>query len=140
MNSYPLSYIESSHARIVAQADAFGDLARAVPDKKALGAFETVFFNNLLLALEMAFVHRSRTLEKKDGNALNEVRMLANSLMEHDGILAADKSIRYVPAKTVLGLEIGAPIRLRAADFEKLVAAFFAELEAKFAASVAAGV
>jgi hypothetical protein len=50
--------------------------------------------------LENYFVHRSRTLEKKDGNPLNEVRVLCTSMMSNDGKLAADKQIRLDPAKS----------------------------------------
>jgi len=41
--------------------------------------------------VESYFVHRSRTLVKKDGNALNEVRVLCTSLMSNDGALEADR-------------------------------------------------
>lgn len=42
-------------------------------------------------AVESDFVHRSRTLERKDGSSLNEVRVLCTSLMSNDGALEADR-------------------------------------------------
>lgn len=38
----------------------------------------------MVVVLEGCFVHRSRTIEKKDGNPLNEVGMLSNSMMLND--------------------------------------------------------
>ncbi|MFC0454653.1 hypothetical protein ACFFI2_42120 [Rhodococcus jostii] len=40
--------------------------------------------------------------------------------------------IRYVPDQSVLKLEIGDRIRLGADDFERLSAAFFAEMKLRF--------
>ena len=34
-----------------------------------------LFLNNLVVVLDSFFVHRSRTLEKKDGNPLNEFEL-----------------------------------------------------------------
>jgi hypothetical protein len=39
-------------------------------------------------------MHRARAVEKKDGNALNEVRILCNSLMKNGGAMAADGARR----------------------------------------------
>jgi hypothetical protein len=89
------------------------------------------------------FVHRSRTLELKDGNPLNEVRMLANAMMYNNSIMSAGaghlfadglvvKTIKYDPAKSVLKYRIGDEIKLTEADFILLSAAFFAEIERKF--------
>ena len=57
-----------------------------------VGSLEPLFFGNMLLALE-CFVHRARGLESKDGNPLNEVRMLSNSILQSGGVLAADSTI-----------------------------------------------
>lgn len=40
--------------------------------------------------------------------------------------------VRYVPAESVLKLDLGDTIALTAADFERHSAAFFAELEKRF--------
>jgi hypothetical protein len=49
-----------------------------------------------------------------------------------DGVLHGSKMIKYVPATSVVKLEVGYPIALGAEDFERLAKAFFADLESKF--------
>jgi hypothetical protein len=98
----------------------------------AHAAFEPLFFNNMVLALDRFFVHRVRLVTGKDTNPLNEVELLVDSLMNNDGVLRGDTVIKYVPDQSVLKLKAGEPIRLTAAQFEGLSKAFFAELEAKF--------
>lgn len=93
-----------------------------------------MYFNNLVIALDSSFVHRSRTLEGKDGNPLNEVRLLVNVLVASDGVFTAEKAIKFKPEQSILGLAYGDEIAIREGDFERLAAAFFAEIEAKFAA------
>jgi hypothetical protein len=95
-------------------------------------ALETVFFNDALLARDRRFVHRVRLVSGKDGTPVTEVELLAASLMDHDGKLQLNNVIKYTPEKSVLGLQAGDPIALTADQFERLAAAFFAELEAKF--------
>src|SRR3954465_13676633 len=80
-NAYERSYVEGCRAEVDRQVQAF----RRMPASDAVAAFEPTFFNDLVLVLEMAFVHRLRTLEGKDGNPLNEVRLLAASLLENGG-------------------------------------------------------
>jgi hypothetical protein len=52
----------------------------------------------MVLVLENYFEHRTRAKEKKDGNPLNEVRLLSTSMMTNNGRMAADKSIKLDPA------------------------------------------
>jgi hypothetical protein len=150
MNKYPQSYIDECRARFAAQVSAYQTLVASMKKQTAADtldpaseAFEPTFFNNLVLALELSFVNRSRTLELKDGNPLNEVRMLAYALMYNNGIMTAHpdhlfadgltlKTIKYDPAKSVLKYRIGDEINLTEADFTLLSAAFFADIERKF--------
>ena len=98
----------------------------------AIAAFEPHFFNNMVLALDNLFVHRSRGVEKKDGNPLNEVRLLCNSIMNNGGTVCADKTFKIDPARSVLKYEVGQKIRLNEADFILLSSGFFTEIEAKY--------
>jgi hypothetical protein len=132
---------ELDHARtaIDRQLAAYKKLVRAIdattPDPKvrsALEAFEPLMLNSMTLALDRYFVHRVRMVTGKDGNPLNEVELMADSLMDNDGVLRANNVIKLVPDQSVLKLEIGDRIKLSAAQFERLAKAFLAEIEAKF--------
>jgi hypothetical protein len=52
--------------------------------------------------------------------------------MNNGGVLKGNNVSKYVPAESVLKLEIGDRIRLSAAQFQRLAKAFFSDLEAKF--------
>jgi hypothetical protein len=132
MDKYPNIYIQACRSRAASQVTAYKKLARAVKNDSALAAFEPVFFNNMVLTLDEYFVHRLRKLEGKDGNPLNEVRAICNSLMLHDGVMTAENPIKMKPAQTVLKIEFGDQIRVTEADFAALSKAFFAEIEAKY--------
>ena len=86
----------------------------------------------MVLVLDRYFVHRIRPVAGKDGNALNEVELIADSLMNNGGVFQGNNVIKYVPESSVLKLRAGDAIRLKAADFEMLAAAFFDELKSKF--------
>ncbi len=137
VTKYKSDYVEGCEARIEAQLQAYRALLKAASPGKSLEAarvsFEPLFFSNLVLALESSFVHRGRALEGKDGNALNEVRMIAHSLLTNNGVLAGDKTIKWTPEKTVLKLPIGAPICLSEADFVRLFKAYFGAIKTRFA-------
>jgi hypothetical protein len=141
INNYTQEYIDDCRAKLDRQVAAYRKLVKTArshdgakdgPLGAAIASFEPVFFNNMALVLEGFFVQRSRTIEKKDGNPLNEVRVLCNSMIEGGGIMCAEKSIKLDPAKSVLGYDVGEEIHLREADFARIVDAFLAEVEQKF--------
>src|SRR5205807_2695742 len=82
------------------------------------------------------------TAEGKDGNPLNEVRILCNSILLNQGRLQVDRlpgwpnststGMELPPEKSVLKLKVGEEVRLNESDFVRLSKAFFAELEKKF--------
>ena len=98
----------------------------------ALASFEPEFFNNMVLTLDSYFVHRLRGQEGKDGNPLNEVRVVCTSILQNRGVMSVDKTIRMNPAKSVLKYEVGDEIRVSEADFARISEAFFADIESKF--------
>lgn len=129
VKSYDKREVEACRTRIGAMLAAW----RAIPRSEATVAFEPHCFNHMVLALDGSFQHRMRGLEGKDGNALNEVRMLAASLSGSDAAtLAADATINYEPSKSVLGLKFGDAIALRVDDFERLAIAFFDEIVRRY--------
>ena len=130
MNVYPQDYIATCRANVDAQLASFRQIASGKPAK--LAVFERQFFNNMLLALDHFFMHRARAAEGKDGNPLNEVRMLCNAIMENGAVLQADKTIKYKPENTVLQIAVGDEVQLNADGFKKLAHAFFNEIEKKF--------
>jgi len=134
MTTYTQDYVDDRRRSLDAQLAAYDDLAAASTGKaaEALAAFAPHFFNDLVLVLDASFVHRLRGREGKDGNPLNEVRVLSSSLLAGGGVLTAEKSIRLKPETSVLGLVDGADIVLTREDFGRLADAFFAEIEAKF--------
>ena len=141
VNNYTQKYIDECRSKVAAQVSAYQTLVTAVRNQAAtdiplvnaaIEAFEPHFFNNMVLALECYFVHRARVMEKKDGNPLNEVRMLCNSMMNNNNRMCADKTIKFDPAKSVLKYQIGDEIRLNEADFIRLSSAYFAEIESKY--------
>jgi hypothetical protein len=97
-NTYPKEYTNDCRARIEAQLAAYKSLKLT----SSASSFESLFFNNLVLVLDRFFVHRTRAREGKDGNPLNEVLMLCDSILDNKGIMTANKTIKYDPAKSVL--------------------------------------
>jgi len=137
VKTYSQSYIDTCRSRIEVQLAAYDKLLAAAgsdPSVPAVvDAFEAPFLHNLILVLDASFAHRTRAVEGKDGNPINEVRMLAASILQHDGVLAADKTIRYQPGTSVLGHAVGDEIRVDRDGFGRLSDAYFAEIERRFA-------
>ena len=121
VKTYPQDYINGCRTQMDAQLAAYKKLAAAAGKSKAVDSFEPLFFNNLTILLDSYFMHRTRAIEGKDGNPLNEVRMLSVSILTNGGVLAADKTVKYKPENSVLGLEIGDPIALDDAHFRELL-------------------
>jgi hypothetical protein len=139
-NSFPKDYLAACRANIERQLGAYQRLIKAAqghapaPSQRSVRSeFDLLFFRNLIVLLDAMFVHRTRAREGKDGNPLNEVRMLCESVLKTSGVLTANSSIKYDPTKTVLGLRIGDDIQVSEADFKRLALAFFSEIETKFA-------
>jgi hypothetical protein len=116
---YPRDYVEQIREGIAARVAAY----RKLPFDDE---FEVVFFNDLVLVLELAFVHRLRKDEGKNGNPVNEVRLVASSLLTNGGKLLVDKQIK--PETSVLGYAEGDVIAVRETGFQKLADGFFAEI------------
>jgi hypothetical protein len=137
--NYTQEELDQARSAVDQQLAAYRTLVEAIDGatqdpkvRSALEAFEPLFLNNLTLALDRYFVHRIRVVTGKDGNPLNEVELISDSLMNNDGVLRGNNVIKLVPDQSVVKLEIGDRIRLSAAQFERLSTAFLAEIEARF--------
>ena len=138
MKVYTQEYIDACRARVEADLRAYRKQVGQAPSK----AFEARFFNDQVLLLDYMFVHRLSGLEGKDGNPLNEVRVLCNSILYNQGKLQVDKlpgwpnsavsSITLPPEKSVLKLKPGDDVKLSEAGFVRLSQAFFEELEKRY--------
>jgi hypothetical protein len=136
VRNYTKEYIDGCRSRVDADLSTYKKLAAAARNQpagvKALEAFEITFFNNMVLVLDHLFVHRLRTIEGKDGNPLNEVRLLCDAILNNNNIMGTDKTIKFDPARSVLKYKVGDEIKLNEAHFALLSKAFFAEIERKF--------
>jgi len=90
---------------------------------------ETMVFAQAVIVLDAWFGHRERDLEGDDGNPMNEVRVVADSVVGNAGVLRVEGPIRWVPARTVLRLAVGNEIEITAAGYERLAAAYLAAIE-----------
>ena len=141
MSTYPQDYIDGCRRLVDAQLASYRALVTATGEPggdragidAAVADFEPRFLNSMLLVLDQLFVHRARGKEGKDGNPLNEVRVLCRSIRENDGVMVADTSIKLDPAASVLEHEVGDRIALTPSDFALVSEAYFAEIERKFA-------
>ena len=123
--NYPVAYIKAVNTRVDRVLKAFDQAKPAEP-------FASEALLDVIVGLEMAFVHRLRGQEGKDGNPLNEVRMITASVLEFGGVMTLDKTIKWKPEASVTGLRNGDKIALDRKQVGKLVDAFFEELAKKY--------
>jgi hypothetical protein len=119
--SYTREELDHAKSAIKKQLAAYKRLAEAILNQKgdakarsALEDLEPHFFNDLTLVLDRYFVHRLRMARGKNGNPLNEVELISESLMNSGGVLRGNKVVKYVPDRSVVGLKIDDRIRLKA--------------------------
>jgi len=134
MKTYEREYVNACRAKIDADVRVF--------KRSGAKGLETTFFNNLVLKMEYMFVHRFSGIEGKDGNPLNEVRVLCNSILLNEGKLQVEKlpgwpnsavaGLKLPPDTSVLKLRVGDEVKVSEADFVRLAKAFFAEIEKKY--------
>lgn len=140
VNKYSQKYIDECRSKVDVQLSAYKKLIAAARNKteknkfldSAIESFDPVFFNSMVLVLDAFFVHRIWAVEGKDGNPLNEVRVICNSILNNKNIMDADNTIRMNADKSVLKYKVGDEIELSEAQFAQLSKAFFAEIEKKY--------
>lgn len=137
MKTYSQDYIDACRAGVDAGLRAYRKRVGNAP----LNEFEHRFFNDQVLLIDHMFVHRLTAVDGKDGNPLNEVRVLCNSILLNKGKLqvgklpawpnSAGSGIKLPREKSLLKLEVGDEVNLTEADFVRLSKLLFAELERK---------
>jgi len=103
----------------------------AVEELRRVGGGSAVW-NQLVVGLDGWFSLRNPKVEGRDGNPINEVRVLAESVTEHGAVMTVPRGIKLRPEASVLGFEEGEEISLDGDAFERLFDAFLAEVEAKY--------
>lgn len=124
--NYPREYIERCQRDIEAQIAEFNDLPPVT------SSFATRLAGHLVIVMDACFVNRLRATEGKDGNPLNEVRLLAQSLMYGDTVVD-DSTVTWNQESMVLGLMKGDDLELSIGDVDRLQRAFFVQLFDKYA-------
>jgi hypothetical protein len=103
----------------------------AVEELRRVGAGSAAW-NQLMVALDRWFSLRNPKVEGRDGNPINEVRAIAESVTEHGSVMTVPRGIKLAPESSVLGFEEAEEISLDGDAFERLFDAFLAEVEEKF--------
>ena len=98
MKNYTQKYIDECRSKVDVELSAYEKLVAAAKSHsasvQALESFEATFFNNMVLMLDYFFVHRLSDIDGKDGNLLNEVKILCNSIMAVAGISTSGETAR----------------------------------------------
>jgi uncharacterized protein (UPF0548 family) len=112
-------------------ADCRESVGAAVEELRRVGAGSAAW-NQLVVALDRWFSLRNPKLEGRDGNPINEVRVIAESVTENGSVVTVPRGVKLAPEDSVLGFEEGEEISLDGDAFERLFDGFLAEVEAKF--------
>jgi len=138
MQVYDASYIASCRETIELNVQLY--VTNVAADRDA--DFEVSFFNSQVMLLDYMFVHRLSGIEGKDGNPLNEVRVLCNSLLFNRGKLQIDKlpgwpnsavsGLKLPSDRSILGLVPGQDVKVTRDEFLRLSRAFFRELQNRY--------
>ena len=128
-STYSADEIESCRDNCDALLAAWG--ANDVEDS----TLESLVFGHAVVVLHTWFGHRQRGLEGDDGNPMNEVRVIADSIVDNDAVLRVAGPITWVPERTVLRLAVGDEVEITANGFERLTAAYLAAIESTYAES-----
>lgn len=136
-DSYDISYLATFRERLFEQLGAYRELREGTDADGATSAewetFDPYYFRTMVLALDRAFVDRSRRIEDQGENLtpLQELRLLSAAILDHDGVLTADPTIAYDPETSTTGLEVGSPVVLDQGSFARLAEGVLAEIEAR---------
>src|SRR5713226_2538765 len=125
MRNYTKEYIDACRSRVDSDLSAYRSLVAAA---KPNGPFEAAFFNNMLLILDYLFVHRLPSTDGRDGNPLNEVRVICDSMLNNNNLMTSgtvskasqmrfNKAIKLSPEKSVLKYQVGDEIKLNEVGF-----------------------
>ena len=138
MKTYDARYVASCRETIDRNVRLYDTHAGLSPDTQ----FDAAFFNTQLMLLDYMFVHRLSGIEGKDGNPLNEVRILCNSLLLNGGKLQIDRlpgwpnsavsGLKLPVDGSILNLPAGANVQLTRQAFERLSKAFFREIQKRY--------
>jgi len=93
---------------------------------------ESLVFGQAVVVLHTWFGHRDRGLEGDDGNPMNEVRVIADSIVDNDAVLRVESPITWVAERTVLRLAVGDDVAVTADGFERLTAAYLSAIESTY--------
>lgn len=129
--TYTSDEVEACRDNVDALLAAWG--ANEVED----ATLESLVFTQGVVVLDAWFVHRSRDLEGTDGNPMNEVRVVADSVVANDGTLRVEGAIAWDAEHTVLGLAVGDEVEVTANGYERLAAAYLAAIEATYSRATA---
>ena len=95
---YTTEEVDHGKAAVKEQLAAFKRLAKLMPSGSGPPrSFETTYFDNMAIVLDRYYVHRIRPATGKDCNAINEVELITDSLMNNGRILRATTSSSTFP-------------------------------------------